>query len=550
MLQTRFLRAALACALLVLSTAAALAQEKTSTSPSLLSQGIRSAVEVKAMDLDVVATAKNGEMVNDLKKEELVVKVDGKPVPIDYFARVQEGELYGPDLATASPDVVLEATANDRGDKFLARHFLVFFDDEHLTPFERNRVIEGLRDFITRLTPSDRVSILSYGSGKRILLPFTSSKEDLLGTLDRLEKIAPGGLRWENDFRRTAVDAQRMRGSSRQTLIRSFAEQAFVRDKASLEDLRRAVAALAARSGKRVLLYVSNGLELHPGQILTQSLGPTPISQWDYSVVNEVEAVIAEANRAGVTVNAIDAKGITTDSDASESAPSPIGSFYSTQLLKEPLAGMAQETGGVLVQNRNSFKTAMDRIYREASSYYSIGVTLTAFQASAKAHKVEVATTRPGVAVRARRSYSPKTKDEALRDRMEMALLNPSAPGDFPVGVAIGAAKKGGGLGHRLAPYEVKIPIAALTFQDDGGARKAVVDIALAAVQDDGSRSGFRPDRQTITISKEEWEKAKGQVFNYKGEAKTGKGNFRFVATVRDVATDRIGVGSSAVRIE
>jgi hypothetical protein len=36
----------------------------------------------------------------------------------------------------------------------------------------------------------------------------------------------------------------------------------------------------------------------------------------------------------------------------------------------------------------------------------------------------------------------------------------------------------------------------------------------------------------------------------YTGEVKARKGNMRFVATVRDVATNRIGVGSASVRVE
>jgi len=540
--------AALAAALFLSAQSFAQQPAPAAESP-LLREGIRRAVEVKAMDLDVVAT-KNGQPVNDLKKEDFVVKVDGKPVPIDYFARVDSGTLHGPDLATASPDVVLETLKNDRGDRFLARQFLVFFDDEHLLPFERNRVIENMRDFVQRLTPSDRVSIVSYGATKRLIIPFTSSKEELLDGLSRLEKVAPGGLRWDNDYRRTVIDLQRTRAFSRQQVIRSWSQQAFVREKATLDDLRRAVAALAARSGKRILVLVSDGLELHPGQILSQTFGPSSISQWDYSVTNDLSSVIAEANSAGVTVHAIDAKGLTSDSDAAESGPSPFGSFFVSQTLKEPLAEVSRQTGGTLLTNRNTFQAAFDRIYRDASSYYSIGVTLSNLDTRAKDHKVDVATTRPGVEVRTRPPYTPKTAGAATHDRMEMALLNPAARGDFPVAVAIGPPKKGGGLGHRLAPYEVRVPMSALSFRDEGGKKTATFEIALAAVRDNGERSGFRPDRKTVSIPDAEWEKAKGDAFRYTGEMKTGTGNFRFVATVRDVATDAVGLGTASVHID
>ena len=71
----------------------------------------RAAVDVTAMDLDVVATAKDGRPVTDLTRAEIFVAVDGKPVALDYFVRVEAGQLHGPDLATASPDLILQTSA-------------------------------------------------------------------------------------------------------------------------------------------------------------------------------------------------------------------------------------------------------------------------------------------------------------------------------------------------------------------------------------------------------------------------------------------------------
>src|SRR5205823_6330804 len=87
---------------LVLLSAPVWAQP-ASESP-VLREGIKAAVEVRVMDLDVVATA-GGRPVTDLRKDELSVKVDGKTLPLDYFVKVESGTLHGPDLATASPDL-------------------------------------------------------------------------------------------------------------------------------------------------------------------------------------------------------------------------------------------------------------------------------------------------------------------------------------------------------------------------------------------------------------------------------------------------------------
>jgi len=509
--------------------------------------GVRAAVDVTVMDLDVVATGKDGRDVPDLGRGEISVTVDGKALPLDYFARIEAGQLHGPDLATASPDFILETTEAGAG-RYVPRQFLVFFDDDHLLPSDRKPVLEGLRDFITRLSPSDSMAILSHNTSSHVITPFTSSKETLLDGLSRLEKVAPRGLFWDSQYRQDVNQARRSR--SRDTIIRNYSEQIIGREKGTLDDLRRAFAALAARSGKRVVFWVTSGIELRPGQSFANALASSRLNQFDYSVVEEFRAVVAEANRSGITVHAFDARGLATDADASESRPSPVSGFSADVNRREALADIADETGGVLVENHNTFGGALERVYQESSSYYSIGVTLTALDPKRADHAVRVTSTRPGVTLRARRAYGAKTADASALDRMELALVTPDASGEFPVALAIGPAKKGGGIGRRIAPFTVSVPLSAFTFLDEGGRKKAVVDVALAAVEDSGARSNPVPDRQTILVDAAALAKAQREPFVYTGEVKARKGNMRFVVTVRDVATNRIGVGSASVRVE
>ncbi len=159
-------------------------------------------------------------------------------------------------------------------------------------------------------------------------------------------------------------------------------------------------------------------------------------------------------------------------------------------------------------------------------------------------------TTRPGVTLRTRRGFAPLTAAQAARDRLEMALITPDAAGDFAVAVRTDAPKKGGGMGRRLVPFAVVVPVSALTFLDEGGKKKAVVEIGLAAVEDTGARSAPVTQRQEIVVTPEVLAASGREPFVYRGEFKSGTGNMRFVATVRDVATNRVGVGSSSVRVE
>lgn len=531
---------------LVLATApAALAAE---TPPAPLPAGVRAAVEVRAMDLDVVAT-KDGRPVTDLTRDEFVVRVDKKVVPIDYFARVDAGTVHGPDLATASPDLVLDTLRNDAGETYVPRQFLVYFDDERLLPQDRKPVLEGLRDFVTRLSPSDRASIVSYNGATRVLVPFTSSKEDLLDGLSRLEALAPRGLALESEYQRTVRELRISPVRSRASLIRDWSTEAAHRERWALRELARSVSALGARSGKRTLLLVTNGYEWNPGRALALAFGPNLVSQFAEDVGEEIEKVLAQANAAGITIQVFDAKGLGAGVDASERSNPAISPFYRVQSYRDSMVTLASRTGGTLVENRNEFRADLDRVYRESSVYYSVGITLAGLAGTGE-RKVEVRTTRPGVVVRSRTGFVPRGADEAAVDRVEMALLTPGAPGDFPAALRIGTLSPSGGLARRTGPYEVEFSLAELTFRDEGDRKTAVVDVTLAAIQDTGARSDVKPERKTISIPASEWERALSEPFVYRGQVKSGKGNIRFVAGVRDVATGRMALASADVRVE
>ena len=96
----------------------------------------------------------------------------------------------------------------------------------------------------------------------------------------------------------------------------------------------------------------------------------------------------------------------------------------------------------------------------------------------------------------------------------------------------------------------MKIPLSALSFRDVGGRKEAEIDFSFAAVEDNGDRSTPVVQRRRVSIDAAAWNPEKSPFYVLTGEAKSRTGNHRFVATVRDVATNRVGIGSASVRIE
>jgi hypothetical protein len=92
--------------------------------------------------------------------------------------------------------------------------------------------------------------------------------------------------------------------------------------------------------------------------------------------------------------------------------------------------------------------------------------------------------------------------------------------------------------------------MSELTFREEAGVMKAVVEVTLSAVEDTGARSSIKPEKSTLSIPVAEWEKVRDQAFVHRGQLKTGKGNMRFVAAVRDVASGRMALASADLRVE
>src|SRR5689334_12116749 len=146
------------------------------------------------MDIDVVVTEKDGRPVPDLRRDEFHVRVDKKPVSIDYFANVQDASVRTPDIPTLSPDLVVNQAERAK-DASVPRHFLMFLD-ANLSPAGRQRSGEALKDLVARLGPSDEALVLVEGGVKvRMLTSWTSNKDEILAALGEAEKPLPETLR-------------------------------------------------------------------------------------------------------------------------------------------------------------------------------------------------------------------------------------------------------------------------------------------------------------------------------------------------------------------
>ncbi|MET0619580.1 MAG: VWA domain-containing protein, partial [Thermoanaerobaculia bacterium] len=405
---------------LLLATAVALGQE---AAPAPQVPVFSERVEVRVLDLDVDVTDSKGQPVTDLKREDFTVKIAGKPMPIDYFARVADGTIHSPDLATASPDQVLAAYTKG-GEAIVPRNFLIYIDLGFISPGIRNRSINALSDFVTRLGPNDATRIILFDRSPFVLQDWTTSKESAMSALTRIEKEHPGMSRLQTERQTIAlIDSTPRR--RRSGYVDQYAAQIGQEIQTMITSMQSELVTLSPLAGKKSFIFLTGGFEYQPGYVMAQyasgsvaapSLSFTNVRQ----IPERVGGMVRNANSDEVTFFTIDATGLTGEGvgagndDPLSSRPGI--SFQARQDRQAGLTEMALETGGRALLNTNDFQRGLGRVYEAVSTYYTVGVNLSSLPVG-KYEKVEVEVARAGITVRSRRGFAARPEAVLVEQR-------------------------------------------------------------------------------------------------------------------------------------
>jgi VWFA-related protein len=509
----------------------------------------RESVEVRVMDLDVSVTDSKGNPVTDLTKDDFRVTVDGKPIPIDYFARVAEGTIHAPDMASASPDRIL-AEYKKADESYIPREFLMYVDVGNLSPNNKKRGCEALRDLVQRMGPSDRGRLVLFDRRAKPQTEWTPSKEELFAALSKLESTGVGMSRLQAETQALHQIDQTRQRSSRQFAARSYAEETRVQVANMLKDMSAELTTLSALPGKRAFIFVGGGFDMQPGFAMMQyATGTFSLAATDIrDMSNEVNALVRKANSSDVTFYTVDARGLTAEgTSASEDDPlmsRPGVSFFARQDSQAGYVELANQTGGIALLNSNALAPGLSRVYQDVSTYYSVGVTLSKLPGEGQ-RKVAVTVTRAGTTVRARRTYSPRSPAERAGDVAVAALRSNVQYQGIPVTLSTSPASKQ--KKYWAMPVVLTVPASGLTFLPEGQNLKANADVYFAVMDDSGNMSDLTREEAAFTLPPEA---PKDAVVRYTANLQIRKGNARIVANVRDRETGKMGTARADVHVE
>jgi VWFA-related protein len=543
-------------AALMLCAATALSQQPALTLPTF-----SESVEVRVLNLDVDVTDSRGNPVADLKRQDFILKVGGKAVPIDYFARVDEGVIHAPDLSTAAPDQVL-ATYRKGEEAFVPRNFLIFIDLGYLPPGLRNRSLNALRDLVARLGPNDATRVVLFDRSARVLVDWTTSKEATMAALSQIEKQGVGMSRLQSQEQALALidgtPRSRRSASSRLDIARQYAAQTGPEIESMIRAMKQELVTLTPLNGKRAFLFVSGGFEYQPGVVMAQYAAgslPTLTNFNIRDIAAEMTGMIQRANADQVTFYAVDATGLTPEgTPASEGTTGvnrigaenrPSLTFQARQDRQNGLQQMALETGGIALLNTNDFQKGLSRVYQDVSTYYTLGAPLSKLGITGY-QTVKVEVSRPGLTVRARRGFEPLPEDQVVGNRALATMETDLTYGAIPARIqtAPPTPEKGG----FLLPITVVLPASALTFVPQGDKVAARAEFYVGSVDDRGGRSDVSRQETTFEIPPDK--ATADTMLRFDVRLQTKKGNYRIVVNVRDAASGRMGTARANVRVE
>ena len=351
----------------------------------------------------ITVVDKDGHFVDGLNRDQFELLVDGKPRPISFFERVTAGspreaqinsKLIGAPSAISAP----VPSANARG-----RTIVFFVDDLHLEPDSIHRTRDMLRHFIeNEMGADDSVAIASASGQVGFLQQFTRNKEVLRAAVERLSPMPYDvrsygtGSTKMSEYMALDIDTRKSDDKVLKAFVLECMKQTnnFMKSPQMLALLQATCETQIKESARAVLLQSGNitrnmyesfdsllkSTSHLPGRKLAffvsdgflMDAGPHSAELRD-----RLDHIIDAAQRAGVVVYTIHAKGLVTSfPDASQKHPVDerldMAKLGEVEAYQDALNALAEDTGGRALRGTNYFDRWVSKMLDETSNYYLI----------------------------------------------------------------------------------------------------------------------------------------------------------------------------------
>jgi len=542
-------------------------------------------VDVDVVNVEVFVTDRKGNAVTGLTRDDFVLTVDGKELPVSNFY----SEVLGTPVEEGSgvPMIPVEDRSFEPTPVEQRLHLFVFVDNANIRPVNRKRVFRSLREFLDNsLSPDDLVTIASSRDSvfthsdfmndrrtlNRILDDIQGAsgqsqsleleRRQILSELSREELTTPA--RGEEFFEARNIDL----GYSVDTVlsrIKAYAADGYQQARRSLAVLSAYVDTLSGVPGRKAMIHVSDGIPTRPGEDLYfawQSRfdgGPSDGQYFQavgqYDLFPQFLELSRKANSARVTFYALDAEanhssfvrsavteGITPQTSVSMRTSSAIDANY-----REPMEMTALDTGGRRIYNSPTLSKQLTSVSTDFNTFYSLGFQAQGEQKGLNRNiEVKLAKDkRKGLKVRHRSSFQRRSREQRLASATVAALLYNAVANPLDASLRTGDKKKRDD-GKTVVPVEISLPIKSLTLLPNQGVHAAQLSFFVTVKDKLGNARPVQKLPFSLNIPDEFVERAMEDAARHVLPVVLSPGDQQVAIAIHD----EIGAVSSTLRIE
>jgi VWFA-related protein len=585
----RFSFAVLLCLGLLFSSTHA-QQQSQQQAPQQTDDVIR--ISTDLIQTDVTVLDKQGRFVDNLRREQFELLIDGKPQPITFFERLKAG--------STSEETQLAAAKGSPGKEVVrlterGRTIFFYLDDMHLSASSLIRTRKMLLQFVEKeMRPNDQVAITSANGQVGFLQQLTDNKTVLRAAIARLKSSSQAtddreqpamsepmaqAIEVYNDmdvvkFYVEPLLARGVQFQPAENIVRSRARRILAESYnltrvtlATLESLARSSSTLP---GRKLIFFISDGFLLNPN-----------ISD----MTDRIRNITNASAKNGIVIYSLDGRGLSVGgfseadnnimgSGDARGEMTGVVSRYVTRSLsasQEPLRVIAANTGGRAFVNSNSLNVGFAKAIQETSVYYLLAWRPeTQTQQKEKFRQIEVRVAgRPDLNIQVRRGYydlAPKAF--AKTEKVETPPAPPKAnaktktAAELDLREAIGSPYPTNALPTQLGlvyqdvpdkgvvmTASIQIARQFMTFNHSEDKQTALIDLTGVVLNDNGKPVASFRDRLDVAVyfPKYVGPPRRDLVYNFQAPLKPGLYQVR-VAT-RDSKSGRTGSAMQWIEI-
>jgi len=567
-----------AAALLVLSMFPYAVVGRTSTL-----QEVRIKVKTELIQLRAVVTDRQGQLIDNLSKEDFLLLEDGRPQPIAFFSleRVRGAVPAQPDQERAPSPATGKPGARPPARSIPSRSLVLLVDTLHGSFTSLANIRGVLRQFLDeQMTDQDAVALVTPTGTLGVMEQFTQDRKLLrMG----IEKLFPWRIVQEYSLLTPFIAARVMQGDpdAAELATQIISDEAGLgvgdgqglffdpRDQPKTDILLSLPPALRVKASmvlmeasyyRRALLSTLKGaierLAEMPGQriIAWFSQGFTMVNLTGDMVTAELQPIISQAARSGVVIYSFDSRGLVPvmvpawmqGNIRSNKLVSYLG--QTLQDSQDSMNVLAHETGGDAFYNTNDLAPRVQKMLADNQIYYELAYYPPQDKDPKKLRRITVSLKdHADYVVRAQRSYllsELQASDSRAQEQVSISALQKAMSRPLPlteIGVTALADFMARDKDQAEVDLQLQIQGEGLRYRWQKQNFFSDLELALDIYNLSGKPVQALDEKVQVKLAPEQLDLASSRGYRFNKRIALPAGLYHIRVGVRDLQSQRIG---------